>query len=145
MKNETNIYDIDGKLIRAAGDNHQFTIEEVEKLIDYYAEKSTQQPENQAYRAYLNNLYMWLNRLYSTMPKEQLIEKVNEFAKKINEAKSNEAEGEKEYLDKVNEVINQFKETVDKDDVRDTQFDDLSAAEEVVPMAPEMDGKMPDD
>lgn len=34
MNNYTNIYDIDGNIIRKAGDNHRFTIEEVEKLVD---------------------------------------------------------------------------------------------------------------
>jgi hypothetical protein len=34
MNNYTNIYDIDGNIIRKADDNHRFTIEEVEKLVD---------------------------------------------------------------------------------------------------------------
>ena len=37
-KPKTNIYDIDGKLIRKAGDNHQFTIEEAQERIKYYVE-----------------------------------------------------------------------------------------------------------
>ena len=39
MNNYTNIYDIDNNLIRAAGDNHKFTIEEAQEKIKYYIEK----------------------------------------------------------------------------------------------------------
>lgn len=39
MKNNTNIYDVDGEIIRAAGDNHRFTIEEAQSKIKYYREK----------------------------------------------------------------------------------------------------------
>ena len=135
MKNNSNIYDIDGKLIRAAGDNHQFSMEEVEQMIDYYAAKSQESPENQAYKAYLNNLYSWLNHMYSKMTKEQVIDKLNTLSKSINVAKSAESEQEAEYLDEVNDVINQFKDTIDKEDARNTQFNDISTAEEVVPVA----------
>lgn len=135
MKNNSNIYDIDGKLIRAAGDNHQFSMEEVEQMIDYYAAKVQENPENQAYKAYLNNLYRWLNHMYSKMTKEQVIDKLNTLSKSINVAKSAESEQEAEYLDEVNNVINQFKDTIDKEDARNTQFNDISTAEEVVPVA----------
>ena len=135
MKNNSNIYDIDGKLIRAAGDNHQFSMEEVEQMIDYYAAKVQESPENQAYKAYLNNLYRWLNHMYSKMTKEQIIDRLNTLSKSINVAKSAESEQEAEYLDEVNNVINQFKDTIDKEDARNTQFNDISTAEEVVPVA----------
>lgn len=39
MNNNTNIYDIDGDLIRAAGDYHKFTIEEAQEKIKQYIEK----------------------------------------------------------------------------------------------------------
>lgn len=39
MNNKTNIYDIDGDLIRAAGDNHQFTVEEAQEKLKHYIEK----------------------------------------------------------------------------------------------------------
>ena len=39
MNNKTNIYDIDGELIRAAGDNHTFTVEEAQEKLKYYIEK----------------------------------------------------------------------------------------------------------
>lgn len=39
MNNTTNIYDIDNDLIRAAGDNHELTIEEAQERIKHYIEK----------------------------------------------------------------------------------------------------------
>lgn len=39
MKNNTNIYDIDGEIIRAAGDNHQWTIDEAKEKVQYYQNK----------------------------------------------------------------------------------------------------------
>lgn len=39
MKNNTNIYDIDGEIIRPAGDNHHFTIDEAKEKIQVYQAK----------------------------------------------------------------------------------------------------------
>lgn len=39
MKNNTNIYDIDGEIIRPAGDNHHFTIDEAKEKIQIYQAK----------------------------------------------------------------------------------------------------------
>lgn len=60
MKNNSNIYDIDGNIIRKAGDNHKFTIEEVEKLVDDLTEKVKQNPDNDVYKVYLNNANRYL-------------------------------------------------------------------------------------
>lgn len=46
MKNYSNIYDVDGNIVRKAGDNHKFTIEEVEKLVDDLTQKVQENPEN---------------------------------------------------------------------------------------------------
>lgn len=36
---KTNIYDVDGEIIRKCGDNHEFTFEECQEKIKYYTEK----------------------------------------------------------------------------------------------------------
>lgn len=72
MKNDTNVYDIDGELIREAGDNHQWTIEEAQKRIKYYQDKikTLNEDENKTeetvkkikiYENYCTNLtaYVW--------------------------------------------------------------------------------------
>jgi hypothetical protein len=36
MKNNSNIYDIDGNIIRPAEDNHRFTIDEAKEKVQFY-------------------------------------------------------------------------------------------------------------
>lgn len=70
-KPKTNIYDIDGKLIRKAGDNHQFTIEECQERIKYYLELlkalSTEDPDYavkaSTYNQYVDNLVAYCIRM----------------------------------------------------------------------------------
>lgn len=60
MKVETNIYDIDGELIRQFGDNHEVTIEEAQNKINYYKQllDSVDGTTKQAatYATYIRNL-----------------------------------------------------------------------------------------
>lgn len=70
-KPKTNIYDIDGKLIRKAGDNHQFTIEECQERIKYYLELlkalTTEDPDYaikaSTYNQYVDNLVSYCIRM----------------------------------------------------------------------------------
>ena len=50
----SNIYDIDGELIRR-GDQGAFTLEETEELADKLTKKVQENPDNQVYKVYLNN------------------------------------------------------------------------------------------
>ena len=60
MKNNTNIYDIDGELIRKAGDNHEFTIDEAKEKIENYKKKleNLDKDDSKAsiYKTYIDNL-----------------------------------------------------------------------------------------
>lgn len=70
MNNKTNIYDIDGELIRAAGDNHKFTIDEAQEKLKYYVEKLKQLDKTDndyvlklsVYNQYVNNLANYIIR-----------------------------------------------------------------------------------
>lgn len=70
-KPKTNIYDIDGKLIRKAGDTHQFTIEECQERIKYYLELlkalTTEDPDYavkaSTYNQYVDNLVSYCIRM----------------------------------------------------------------------------------
>lgn len=70
-KPKTNIYDINGKLIRKAGDNHQFTIEECQERIKYYLELlkalTTEDPDYavkaSTYNQYVDNLVSYCIRM----------------------------------------------------------------------------------
>lgn len=81
MKNNTNIYDIDGELIRKAGDNHEFTIEEVQERLRHYREKledpNTDDKKAAVYRNYMTNLSNYAALLMSKMDKDDIINLFN--------------------------------------------------------------------
>lgn len=113
MKNETNIYDIDGNIIRKAGDNHKFTLSEVEKLVDDLTEKVRQNPDNQAYKVYLNNAQRWLFNIYNNMSTEDLKSRLTILQDTIKNNAAEEAERERKNLDELNRTIDKFKEQYD--------------------------------
>jgi len=114
MKNETNIYDIDGNIIRKAGDNHKFTIEEVEKLVDELTEKVQQNPDNEVYKVYLNNAHKWLYNMYTNMPTKELAKRISSIQDAIQTAKNNETELEQKNLDEINKIMDDFKKQYDE-------------------------------
>ena len=72
MNNVTNIYDIDGELIRTAGDNHEMTIDEAKKQLKKYEEKVKEltetDPSNSKiviYNNYIKNLASYILTLYT--------------------------------------------------------------------------------
>ena len=76
MNNNSNIYDIDGQIIRKADDEHKWTVEEVKEKIEYYRKKLQDLAEDDKkaviYTTYMRNLSNYLFVLYSQMPAEQL-------------------------------------------------------------------------
>lgn len=76
MKNNSNIYDIDGDLIRSINDTHKWTVEDAQKRIDFYTKKIEELPENDKkidiYRTYIANLNRYIWKLYSEMSKPEL-------------------------------------------------------------------------
>lgn len=87
MNNYSNIYDIDGELVRSADDKHKWTVEEVKEKIEYYRKKLQDIAEDDKkaviYTTYMRNLSNYLFVLYSQMPAEQLnaeIEKAKSIA-----------------------------------------------------------------
>lgn len=76
MNNNSNIYDIDGQIIRKADDNHKWTVDEVKEKIEYYRKKLQDLAEDDKkaviYTTYMRNLSNYLFILYSQMPAEQL-------------------------------------------------------------------------
>ena len=117
MKNETNIYDIDGNIIRKAGDNHKFTLEEVEKLVDDLTEKVRQNPDNQVYRVYLDNAHKYLYNMYNHMSVEDLKKRISLIQDTVQEAKNEATEAEKEQLNAIGEAMEQLKEEYDKEEI----------------------------
>lgn len=88
MNNNSNIYDIDGTIIRQADDEHKWTIDEVKEKIEYYRKKLQDLAEDDKkavyYATYMRNLTNYLLVLYSQMPADQLnaeIEKAKQDSK----------------------------------------------------------------
>lgn len=115
MNNYTNIYDIDGNIIRKAGDNHRFTIEEVEKLVDDLTAKVQQNPDNQVYGVYLNNAHKWLYNMYNNMSVEELTKRISTIQDAIQAAKDNATELEQKNLEELNEAMDEFAEQYNAD------------------------------
>ena len=114
MNNYTNIYDIDGNIIRKAGDDHRFTLEEVEKLVDDLTEKVRQNPDNQVYKVYLNNAQKWLFNMYNSMSTEDLKQRISLLQNTIQDAKDNANELEQKNLEEVNKIMDEFKAQYDE-------------------------------
>lgn len=110
MNNYTNIYDIDGNIIRKAGDNHRFTIEEVEKLVDDLTTKVQENPDNQVYRVYLNNAHKWLYNMYNNMSTKDLAKRISMLQDAVQTAKDNATEAEQKNLEELNGIIDEFKQ-----------------------------------
>ena len=130
MNNYTNIYDIDGNIIRKAGDNHKFTIEEVEKLVDELTEKVQKNPDNQVYRVYLNNAHKWLYNMYNNMSKEDIAKRLSLIQNNIQEAKNELNDAEKQQLDTISEAMEQLKAEYEKENgggALDTEVEQLVA------------------
>lgn len=75
MTNNSNIYDIDGNLLRKACDTSQLSVEEAEKRLNEYQEKLRQLPENEKHtasvlRTYITNLQRYIFNYYIIHPNE---------------------------------------------------------------------------
>jgi AAA+ ATPase superfamily predicted ATPase len=130
MKNETNIYDIDGNIIRKAGDNHKFTLEEVEKLVDDLTEKVRQNPDNQVYRVYLDNAHKYLYNMYNHMSTEEIKKRLSFIQDSVQEAKNEATDAEKEQLNVIGEAMEQLKAEYDKETVMDEYVEPIEEIKE---------------
>ena len=108
MKNETNIYDIDGELIRPAGDTHKMTAEEAQEQLKKYQEKISQLSENEpdspkiaVYETYIKNLFNYILKLYAEQPITPEIKPSEELGIK----------------DQIAKAMEELKESVDQEDL----------------------------
>lgn len=117
MKNNSNIYDIDGELIRAFDDTHKLTVKEAQEKAKYYTEKlgnlDEKDPKAVTYANYIKNLNRYIMEMYSKMSPEELqellsqkkqestdaqVEKaINELKKEIENEENNEVEESSEH------------------------------------------------
>lgn len=122
MNNNSNIYDIDGQLIRSIDDTDHLTVEEAEKRLNEYQEKIKQLTENQevsekiaVYNTYVKNLQDYILRYYITHPEEAKIRlsKEEEIRKAMEQLKADVAkeEAEEEPKETVMDEYVDFEET----------------------------------
>lgn len=107
MNNKSNIYDIDGDLIRAIDDTHKFTIEEVQEKIEKYKKKAEEldekDPKLQTYTTYIRNLQSYLFTLYSTMKPEEL------------NAEIERQKAQKDVNEQIEQAINELKKEIENE------------------------------
>ena len=107
MKNNTNIYDIDGELIRSAGDDHKMTLKEAQDRIKLYSKKIEELEENDpkidAYTTYIRNLNAYIFGLYSTMSKSEL------------EAEMNALTAQESTNEQIKKAIDELKEEIESE------------------------------
>lgn len=113
MSKYSNIYDIDGNLIRSAEDG-PFTLEETEKLVDDLTQKVKDNPDNEVYKVYLSNAQKWLFKLYNEMSKEDLMKRMSFLQNGVQDAKNNATEAEQKQLDEITKAMEDLKKEYDK-------------------------------
>ena len=113
MKNNSNIYDFNGDLIRAFDDTHKWTIEEAQEKIKEYQEKIKEVGEDSKeaiiYATYIRNLTKYIWEQYAKMTPE-------EFAKHVEIAKK-----ERSTSEQVENAINELKKELEDENDRTTE------------------------
>lgn len=122
MTNKSNIYDIDGNLIRSIDDTHKWTVEECQNKIEEYRKKileiGEKDPKSVVYATYMRNLAQYIMTLYATMTADELNVEI-EKAKK--QASTDE---------QVKEAIEQLKQDVETEE-KPTVMDEYVPFEEI--------------
>lgn len=107
MKNNSNIYDIDGELIRAFDDTHHWDVKETQEKIKYYEDKIKEVGENsekaKVYMDYIRNLTKHVWTLYAKMTPE-------EFNAELQKAKTQD-----NLQEQVENAINDLKKDLEND------------------------------
>lgn len=88
MNNNTNIYDIDGELVRSANDPHKWTVKEAQDKVEYYRKKLVEVGENSPkatiYATYMRNLNNYIMAMYASMSKEELQAEISKAQAEIS-------------------------------------------------------------
>lgn len=121
MSKYSNIYDIDGNIIRRA-DQGNFTIEEVEQLVDDLTKKVQDNPDNNVYKVYLNNAQKWLMHMYNNMSKEDIMKRLTILKDSVDDAKSTQIKAEQAKLDEIGKAMEKLKEEYDKEDIKMDEY-----------------------
>lgn len=122
MTNNSNIYDIDGNLIRSINDTHKWTVKECQDKIEEYRKKileiGEKDPKSVVYATYMRNLTQYIMVLYSNMTAEELNAEIENAKNQISTE------------EKVKEAIEQLKKDVEAEE-KPTVMDEYVPFEEI--------------
>lgn len=129
MKNNSNIYDIDGEILRESGNTEELTLEEAQKRLDSYQKKlnelAEKEPNSQklsVYNTYIKNLQSYIFNYYLLHPElmkwankttQDEIQQAMEDLKKDVEAEEKETVTESisnemdEYVEPIEEIADE--------------------------------------
>ena len=130
MKNNSNIYDIDGEILRESGNTEELTLEEAQKRLDSYQKKlnelAEKEPDSQKlsiYNTYIKNLQSYIFNYYILHPElmKQFSETTqNEIQKAMEDLKKDVEEEEKEtVMDPISDEMDEY-----------TEFEEIKDGEE---------------
>lgn len=112
MKNNSNIYDIDGELIRSTDDTHEMTAEEAQTRIEMYKNKleelEEKDPKRAVYTTYIRNLTNYVLGLYAKMTPTQMSAELDRI-----KAQENTAEQVKNAIDELKKEIEDEESSTD--------------------------------
>ena len=119
MTTNSNIYDIDGELLRSAGDTSDLTIDEAQKRIEQYkkklnelSEKEPNNPKLSIYNTYIKNLQSYIFNQYILHP--ELMPKVEQTTQ-----------------EQIQKAMEDLKAEVEAEEAKETKMDEYVDFEEV--------------
>lgn len=134
MTTNSNIYDIDGELLRSSEDTSELTIEEAQKRIESYqkklnelSEKDPKDPKLSIYNTYIKNLQTYVFNQYLLHP-ELMPHMTNTTQDEIQKAMEDlkaEVEAEEAKETKMEPVSDETDEYVDFEEVKDEKSEQL--------------------
>lgn len=127
MTTNNNIYDIDGELLRSAGDTSDLTIDEAQKRIEKYqkklnelSEKEPNNPKLSIYNTYIKNLQSYIFNQYILHP--ELMPKVEQTTQEQIQKAMEDLKAEVEAEEAKETVMDQY---VDFEEVKDEKSESL--------------------
>lgn len=125
MKNNSNIYDIDGEILRESGNTEELTLEEAQKRLESYQKKlnelAEKEPNSQklsVYNTYIKNLQSYIFNYYLLHP--ELMKWMNkttqdEIQKAMDDLKKDVEEEEKEtVMESISNEMDEYVEPIEE-------------------------------
>ena len=125
MKNNSNIYDIDGEILRESGNTEELTLEEAQNRLESYQKKinelAEKEPNSQklsVYNTYIKNLQSYIFNYYLLHP--ELMKWMNkttqdEIQKAMEDLKKDVEEEEKEtVMESISNEMDEYVEPIEE-------------------------------